>query len=149
MERLHGRVRLEKGDTSTKRPVRMRRGRGVVVFPLFTMSATMINRLRHLALPGITQEATSYTDFYELEALGDTHIVSLGTVLAVERQLDQCAMPEWLEFRDVFGARHRLPARCVYRITESTRATRAAVRAFRKAMIDEAKNDEDPLAGIL
>ena len=109
----------------------------------------MINRLRHLALPGITQEATSYTDFYELEALGDTYIVSLGTVLAVERQLDQCAMPEWLEFRDVFGARHRLPARCVYRITESTRATRAAVRAFRKAMIDEAKEDEDPLAGIL
>jgi hypothetical protein len=97
----------------------------------------MINRLQNLPLPGITEEATSYTDFYELEALGDTYIVSLGTVLAVERQLDKSVTPEWLEFRDVFGARHRLPARCVYRITESTRATRAAVRAFRRAMLDE------------
>ena len=95
----------------------------------------MINRLQ--SLPGIAREATSYNDFYELEALGDTYIVSLGTVLAVERQLDKGATPEWLEFRDVFGARHRLPARCVYRITESTRATRAAVRAFRWAMLDE------------
>jgi hypothetical protein len=97
----------------------------------------MINRLQNLPLPGITEEATSYTDFYELEALGDTYIVSLGTVLAVGRQLDKSVTPEWLEFRDVFGARHRLPARCVYRITESTRATRAAVRAFRRAMLDE------------
>jgi len=95
----------------------------------------MINRLQ--SLPGITREATSYNDFYELEALGDTYIVSLGTVLAVERQLDKGATPEWLEFRDVFGARHRLPARCVYRITESTRSTRAAVRAFRKTMREE------------
>ena len=103
----------------------------------------MINRLQNLSLPGITEEATSYTDFYELEAFGDTYIVSLGTVLGVERQLDKGASPEWLEFRDVFGARHRLPARCVYRITESTRATRAAVRAFRKSLREEATEDED------
>jgi len=95
----------------------------------------MINRLQ--SLPGITREATSYNDFYELEALGDTYIVSLGTVLAVERQLDKGATPEWLEFRDVFGARHRLPALCVYPTTESTLATRAAVRAFRKVMREE------------
>jgi hypothetical protein len=95
----------------------------------------MINRLQ--SLPGITREATSYNDFYELEALGDTYIVSLGTVLAVERQLDKGATPDWLEFRDVFGARHRLPARCAYRITESTRTTRAAVRAFRKVTREE------------
>jgi hypothetical protein len=95
----------------------------------------MINRLQYVL--DVNPETISYTDFYELEALGDTHIVSLGTVLAIERQLDQRATPECLEFRDVFGARHRLPARCVYRITESTRATRAAVRAFRQATREE------------
>ena len=104
----------------------------------------MINRLQHLF--GAPPEAISYTDFYELEALGDTYVVALGTVLAIERQLDQGAVPDWLEFRDVFGARHRLPARCVYRITESTRNTRAALRSFRKAMREEAKEDEDPFA---
>jgi hypothetical protein len=100
----------------------------------------MINRLQHLL--GEPPEAISFTDFYELEALGDMYIVALGTVLAIERQLDQGAMPDWLEFRDIFGARHRLPARCVYRITESTRTTRAALRAFRKTMQDEATAEE-------
>jgi hypothetical protein len=101
----------------------------------------MINRLQHLL--GEPREVVSFTDFYELEALGDTYIVALGTVLAIERQLDQSATPDWLEFRDVFGARHRFPARCVYRITESTRATRAALRAFRKAMSEEATEEND------
>ena len=101
----------------------------------------MINRLRHLL--GEPPESVSFTDFYELEALGDTYIVALGTVLAIERQLDERATPEWLEFRDVFGARHRFPARSVYRITESTRSTRAALRAFRKAMHDEANEGND------
>lgn len=80
--------------------------------------------------PDIVPEATSYNDFYELEAQGDTYIVSLGTVLTVERELDRCATHGGLEFHDVFGTRHRLPAPCVYRIAESTRATRATVRSF-------------------
>ncbi len=100
----------------------------------------MINRLQHLL--GEPAEAISFTDFYELEALGDMYIVALGTVLAIERQLDQGATPDWLEFHDVFGARHRLPARCVYRVTESTRTTRAAMRAFRMAIHDEATEDK-------
>ena len=106
----------------------------------------MINRMQHLL--GEIPEATSYTDFCELEALGTTYIVALSTALAVERQLDQCAMPDWLEFHDVFGARHRLPARCVCRISENTRATRASWRAFQKAMREEEKEDEDPHAEV-
>ena len=101
----------------------------------------MINRLQHLL--GEPLEALSFTDFYELEALGDTYIVALGTVLAIQRQLDKGATPDCLEFRDVFGARHRLPARCVYRITESTRTTRAALRAFRKTMHEEVNENDD------
>lgn len=95
----------------------------------------MVNRLQHLL--GKVPEATSYTDYYELEALGDTYIVALSAALAVERQRDRRSTPDWLEFHDVFGARHRLPARCAYRISESTRVTRASLRAFSKAMRDE------------
>jgi hypothetical protein len=107
----------------------------------------MVNRVQYLR--GDIPEATSYTDYYELEALGDTYIVALSTALAVERKIDQVATPDWLEFRDVFGARHRIPARCVYRISESTRATRANLRAFRKARHEEEKQDEDPFADVL
>lgn len=103
----------------------------------------MVNRLQYLM--GEVPEPTAYTDYYEVEALGDTYIVPLSTALAIERQLERCGTTEWLEFRDVFGARHRLPARYVYRITESTRATRAALREFRKVMREERKDDE-PLA---
>ena len=96
----------------------------------------MGNRLQHLL--GEIPEATSYTDFYELEALGDTFIVALSTALAIERQLDQCGQaPAWIEFHDVFGARHRLPTRYVYRISESTSTSRAKLRAFLKAISDE------------
>lgn len=103
----------------------------------------MVNRLQYL--PGNVPEPTSYTDYYEIDALGETYIVPLSTALAIERQLERSSATDWLEFRDVFGARHRLPARYVYRITESTRATRAALREFRKAMREERK-DDDPLA---
>jgi hypothetical protein len=71
----------------------------------------MVNRLQHLL--GEIPEATSYTDFYELEAQGRTFVIALSTALSIERKGS-------LEFQDVFGVRHRLPVRCAYRITEST-----------------------------
>lgn len=91
----------------------------------------MSNRQRYLR--GDTPHPTAYPDYYEVDALGDTYIVPLSTALAIERQLERCATTDWLEFRDVFGAHHRLPARYVFRVTESTRATRAALREFRRA----------------
>jgi len=100
----------------------------------------MVNRLRYRR--GEVPAPTSYTDYYELEALGDTYIVPLSTALVVERELETCGVTDWLEFRDVFGAHHRLPARYVYRITESTRATRAALREFRRTMRGEAREDQ-------
>ena len=105
----------------------------------------VLDRMQYLM--GTRPEAM-FTDFYELEALGTCYIVSLATALYVERELDRWRAPVWIEFRDVFGARHRLPARCIYRITESTRATRAAVRAFQKAMRDEEREDGDPFASL-
>lgn len=101
----------------------------------------MINRLQYLL--GEFPEPTSYTDYYEVEALGDTYIVPLSTAHVIERELEKSAVTDWLEFRDVFGARHRLPARYVYRITESTRATRAALREFRRTMREEEQEGDD------
>ncbi|HEX7939464.1 MAG TPA: hypothetical protein VF483_10760 [Gemmatimonadaceae bacterium] len=106
----------------------------------------MVNRVQHLLdeKPGATQ----FTDYCEIEALGDTYIVALSTALFIERHLEHVNAPGWLEFHDVFGARHRLPARCIYRITESTREARAALRAFQRARDDEEKEDGDPLADL-
>lgn len=104
----------------------------------------MINRMQQFL--GDAPEPAAYTDYYELEAVGDTYIVAMSTALAVEQRLDRCGTPVWLEFQDIFGARHRLPAAAVYRISESTRVTRAKLRAFRKAMHDEAREDGDPFA---
>jgi hypothetical protein len=101
----------------------------------------MAARLRYLL--GQVPEPTSYTDYFEIEAVGETYIVPLSTALVVERELEQCGATAWLDFRDVFGARHRLPARCVYRLTESTRATRAALRQFRKARRAEDLGEKD------
>jgi hypothetical protein len=106
----------------------------------------MVNRMQYLL--GAIPEATSYTDYFEVEAVGDTFIVPLATALALERQLETCSDNVWIEFRDVFGARQRLPARAIYRITESTRETRAALRAFRRARQEEATEDEDPFASL-
>ena len=90
----------------------------------------MTNRLKYLR--GKIPHPTAYTDYFEVQALGDAYIVPLSTAQAIERQLETCSVTDWVEFRDVFGAHHRLAARYIYRITESTRTTRAALRELRK-----------------
>lgn len=105
----------------------------------------MGTRLQYLL--GQLPEATSYTDYFEVEAAYDTYIVAFSTALALERQLESCSDNTWIEFRDVFGARHRVPARCLYRISESTPATRAAVREFERAR-RKGEDNENPFAGL-
>jgi hypothetical protein len=124
-----------RGTTSVEVRVHSRRAR-------FLWIRTMLNRLKHLL--GACEETTKFTDSYEVEALGDTYIVELATALAIERHLDKAGEAVWVEFRDAFGPRHRVLARYVYRLTESTRETRAALRAFWKARRNEDKEDEDP-----
>ena len=106
----------------------------------------VINRLHYLQ--GEAPGATSYTDYYLVETLSGTFVVALATAFAIERALDRAATPDWLEFRDVFGARHRVLALCVYRITECTRETRAAMRAFEQARRKEVRDSEDPFADL-
>ena len=102
----------------------------------------MVNRLQKIL--GSDEETTKYTEYYEVDAIGDTYIVELSTALAIERQLDRPGESVWIEFRDVFGARHRTKARFIGRITESTRETRAAMREFDRARRTESKEGEDP-----
>ena len=102
----------------------------------------MVNRLQKIL--GTDEETTKYTDYYEVDAYGDTYIVELATALAIERQLDQAGELVWIEFTDVFGARHRLKAQFINRISESTRETREAWRVWRRARRNEDKEGEDP-----
>jgi hypothetical protein len=54
----------------------------------------MVNRLQNLH--GAGEEATKYTDYYEVEALCDTYIVELCTALAIELYLDRPGEPGWI-----------------------------------------------------
>ena len=91
----------------------------------FTMQ--MIQRLKDLlqASPGAVLD-----DWFELEARGSTFVVTFDTALHVKRAIEQYPQPEWVEFTDLFGAKQCVRSQDVFRITESTPTTRAAVRAF-------------------
>ena len=109
----------------------------------------MVNRLQKLLGAGEGEEGeeetpSKYMDYYVVDAIGDTYIVELSTALAIERHIDKPGSEVWIEFRDVFGARHRLKTLHICRITESTQETRAALRAFDKARRKEERDDEDP-----
>jgi hypothetical protein len=91
----------------------------------------MVIRLQSLLGP--PPETFTFTDFYEVDALGDTYIVSLATAFAIERAVADAATPDWVEFRDVFGTEHRVLAVCIYRIRECSRNTREFLRAFAQA----------------
>lgn len=73
-------------------------------------------------------ETARYTDYFEVETVRDRYIVSFATARHIERCLATAATPDWIEFRDVFGVRHRLPALYIHRITESSGGLRAIPR---------------------
>ena len=90
------------------------------------------------------QEPERTDDFFEIESYSDTFAVSRETALEVERRLDQLPPPLWVAFRDLMGARHRIVARSIYRISENTAAQRAAGREFHRARRLEEKQDRRP-----
>ena len=102
----------------------------------------MINRLKDLlqASPGAVLD-----DWFELEARGYTYVVTFDTALRVKLAIEQYPQPEWVEFSDLFGAKQCVRSQDVFRISESTPKTRAAVRTFLRARQTEEKTD-DPSA---
>jgi hypothetical protein len=98
-----------------------------------------MNRLKHLLdNPGPPEGPD---DFYEIECGYNTFIISGKVALDVERRLDQSPPPVWIAFRDLTGARHRILAAKILRISESTSAQRASEREFRRARRVEDKGD--------
>jgi hypothetical protein len=90
------------------------------------------------------QGPESQNDFYVVEKRFVTFAVSRQTATEIERALDQLQPPRWVVFRDVTGARHRVLAEQISRISESTAAQRAADRAFDRARRLEEKQDRRP-----
>ncbi|MGH7678398.1 MAG: hypothetical protein ACRENU_08040 [Gemmatimonadaceae bacterium] len=71
-------------------------------------------------------------ELFEIETVAETFIVTRATAFAIERELGRVPEPVSIEFDDLFGARHRVLAWQVRRITETTPVTRAAWRAFQR-----------------
>ena len=89
-------------------------------------------------------EPESDDSFWEVETTADYFVVSREMALEVERRLDQLPPPRWIVLHDLAGARHRVLASHVYRVSESTPAQRAARRAFHRARRLEDKADRRP-----
>jgi len=81
-----------------------------------------------------------YDDYFEIHAY-ETFIVSRAVAMQIERVLDSLPPPRWIEFEDLTGARHRMLASHIGRISESTAAQRALERGFHRARRLEEKQD--------
>jgi hypothetical protein len=90
------------------------------------------------------REPERQDDYFEIESHYDTFAVSRETAIEVERRLDELPPPRWVVFRDLTGARQRILAAQIYRISECTAAQRAAGREFRRAQRLEEKKDRRP-----
>lgn len=102
----------------------------------------MQNRLQDLFRDPLEPETPD--EYWVIETRPDTFIVSREVALEVERRLDKLPPPRWVVLRDLSGGRHRILVSDIYRITESTPATRAASRAFWRARRLEDKQDRRP-----
>ena len=87
----------------------------------------MVNRVRYL----FDEDAGEY-EYFEVETLTQTYIVTQETALNVERALRHVPEPVWIEFHDLFGERHRVVAWQVQRIVEATHTRLEAWQKFRR-----------------
>jgi hypothetical protein len=96
-----------------------------------------VNRLKHMV--GGAPEPERPDDYWEIEFRHERFVVSRETAAEVQLKLSRRPQPRWVEFHDLYGARHWLVAAAVTRISESTVAQRAAERAFERARWKERK----------
>ena len=83
-------------------------------------------------------------DYWCVETQCESFPVSREVAESVERALDQVPLTGWIVFTDLVGARHRLRARLIERVSENMQLHRAARRAFTRARRLEAKADREP-----
>jgi hypothetical protein len=100
-----------------------------------------INRVKDQL--GEQPEPDPQLDFYWVDSRFTEFAVSRATAMSLERQLVSEPVPVWVTFRDLAGARHRLRAALIERISESTVAQRIAMREFHRARRKERNADKD------
>jgi hypothetical protein len=83
-------------------------------------------------------------DYWEIETRDNYFVISREVARAVERALSRPLVPQWIVFRVLSGSRHRVRARSIHRVSESTAAQRAAAREFFRARRLEVKADKRP-----
>ena len=83
-------------------------------------------------------------DYWTVDTQCESFPVSREVAEAVERTLNEMPQTGWVIFTDLTGARHRLRARLVERVSESMATHRAARRAFYREREREAKADRKP-----
>jgi hypothetical protein len=64
----------------------------------------------------------TFADYFHVDVVGTSYIVPYSTARLIEIDLETASINTWLEFRDVFGAHHRIPARWIYGISELRQA---------------------------
>jgi hypothetical protein len=83
----------------------------------FDRNAYMQTRKHYRHLPEERFKPWQFTDFYQIETLAGTFVVSMGTARHVEHRLETCSDLESIDFHDLSGVRHRIQARYIARIT--------------------------------
>jgi hypothetical protein len=83
-------------------------------------------------------------DYCTVETQCESFPVSRAVAEDVERALEHGSLASWIVFKDLTGARHRLRARLIERVSECLAAQRAARRAFYRERRREAKADREP-----
>jgi hypothetical protein len=101
-----------------------------------------MNRLKQFL--GQSPEPERPDDYYEIEWKYERFPVTKDTALEVVRCLAENPLPQWITFRDLTGAQHRIRASKISRISESTVAQRAAEREFSRARREEDRRDRRP-----
>ena len=81
-------------------------------------------------------------DYWTVETQCESFVVTRAVADGVERALDQVSGTGWIVFFDLAGARHRIRARLIERVSECGAAQRATRRAFYRERERESKEDD-------
>jgi uncharacterized membrane protein YccC len=102
----------------------------------------MESRIKHLFGP--SPPVTLPADYVELCTSCALYLVSRAVARAIERRLMQEPQPQWIVFRDLAGARHRVRTELVRHLSESTREQRRLYKGIQRQRRSEELEDREP-----